>query len=107
MVSRTLWPENQEAIRDEISADCIGLIAAFGRFDPSPALRLLGLKGETYLPGGRLQNYIPEELPDETLLEKVRRQVGRLSALWQERPAEPFDFLRIIEEEKIGLEEFK
>lgn len=106
MVSRTLWPENQQAIRDEISADCIGLIAAFGGYDASLALRLLGIDGAAYLPGGRLQNYIETGLPDAALLEKVRHQVGRLALRWLEEPTEPFAFLRIIEEEKIGMEDF-
>ncbi len=106
MVSRSLWPENKQAIRDEITADCIGILAALGAYDPVLAGRLLGLQGEEYLPGGRLQNYIEGGLPDQALLDRVWRQIRRLAELWKTRSAEPFAFLRIIEEERIGWEDF-
>lgn len=58
VVSRRLYPENQETIRDEVVADCIGLTAAFGAYDVHLAELFLGITEEGYRPGGRLENYI-------------------------------------------------
>lgn len=104
LVCRKLWLENKHAIRDEIVADCIGLLAAFGRYDPTWALRILGVREGVYLPGGRLQNYLTQEMPDDKLLGAVERQVALLAQQWQETPEEPFVFLRIVEEKKLGME---
>ena len=104
MVSRTLWPENKQAIRDEILADCTGLIAACGGYDPALAARLLGVTAGGYLPGGRLQNYVEGGLPDPELLDKVRRQIALTAETWEKTPGEPFDFLAVMEKNRIGGE---
>lgn len=106
LVSRSLWPENKQAIRDEITADCIGLLFAFGDYDPVLAARLLGIRDSDYLPGGRLQNYLEGRLPDGQLLETVSGQIGKLRQMWIDEPGEPFVFLKKIEENRIGLEDF-
>ncbi len=61
-VCQRKWPEDKDALRDEIYADCIGLLAAFGTYDRLLALRFLGLEGETFRPGGRLQHYAGDDL---------------------------------------------
>lgn len=103
-ICRRLWKEHQHAIRDEIVADCIGLLSAFGAYDPDLAARLLGLEPEGYREGGRLQNYVQGSLPSPELLEKVRQQISLLSALQPERFTDPFAFLAEIENNNIGLE---
>lgn len=60
--SRRLYPENREAIRDELVADMIGLIAAFGYYDVSAAELFMGIEGETYRNGGRLQIYCSDDV---------------------------------------------
>lgn len=64
-ICRSLYPADVDALRDEVLADLIGLVAAFGDYDPALARRFLGVEGERFLPGGRLANYVREgELED-------------------------------------------
>lgn len=80
-VMRKTYPDDISFIRDELIADCIGLICAFKEFDIRLLKLFLGIEGEKYREGGRLQNYeggdkenIPEILKmiDE-LKNKVRK----------------------------------
>lgn len=59
--SGRVYPQNKEAIRDEIIADMMGITAAFGEYDPEKAKLFLGIEGNSYRDGGRLQNYCGEE----------------------------------------------
>ena len=59
-VSRTLYPENREAVRDEVLADMNGILAALGHFDADLAGRFLGVRNGKYT-GGRLENYVDKE----------------------------------------------
>ena len=56
-VMRKLYPEDISFIRDELIADCVGLIAAFNKFDIRLLKLFLGIETNTYREGGRLQNY--------------------------------------------------
>ncbi len=56
-VCRTLYPENIVPIRDEVIADMIGLVAAFGSYDPMLARRFLGIESGQFRDGGRLSHY--------------------------------------------------
>ncbi|MGI6090282.1 MAG: DUF7005 family protein [Saccharofermentanales bacterium] len=56
-VSRRLFPDNKETLRDEVLADCVGIVAAFGKYDIFLAQRVLGIYGDEYRTGGRLANY--------------------------------------------------
>ena len=47
-------------LRDEVYADCIGLIAAFGEYNPLWARTFLGIESDTYRKGGRLEHYDPD-----------------------------------------------
>jgi len=63
-VCRGLYPENIDALRDEVIADSIGLVAAFGQYDPALARLFLGVEGGVFREGGRLSHYAEEaELP--------------------------------------------
>ncbi len=63
-VCRTLYPEKIDVILDEVLADLIGLVAAFGSYDTTLARRFLGLENGAFREGGRLSHYAgAEELP--------------------------------------------
>jgi len=64
-VCRALYPEDIDALRDEVIADSIGLLAAFGAYDAALARRFLGVQGGVFREGGRLSHYVKEagELP--------------------------------------------
>ena len=64
-ICRGLRPQDVDAIRDEIIADMIGLVAAFGRYDAALARRFLGIDGGNCRPGGRLAHYVTPEALDE------------------------------------------
>lgn len=70
---------------DELLADCAGLLAATGRYDPRLALTFLGLERHPhYRPGGRLESYLGSpRLSDAAfavLRELVHRAVRHLAA---------------------------
>ena len=62
VICRKTYPQNIDALRDELAADTVGLAAAFGRFDRRLEELFLGIKDGKYT-GGRLGNYTdrPEE----------------------------------------------
>ena len=101
--SRHLYLENKDAVRDEILADLIGIVSAFGFYDDAAARRFLGLEGEEYREGGRLQNYCSaEELPAvivraRTLISVFKDYTGK------NRTEDVFALLGNIEKNKIGL----
>lgn len=74
-VCRKLYPEKKEALRDEIYADCIGLIAAFGEYRPDLARLFLGIEKETYRPGGRLEHYAGDHLAEAQ--KRAGEMIGR------------------------------
>ncbi|MDO5444394.1 MAG: hypothetical protein Q4F31_02100 [Eubacteriales bacterium] len=100
--SRTLYPENLEAIRDEIIADMIGIIAAFGSYDTLAARRFLGIEGDSYRAGGRLQNY-SEGKDIDSEMSRANRIIDELSSAVAEVSSENvFDLLDYVEKNKIG-----
>ncbi len=100
-VSRTLFPENKNPVRDEVLADMNGIIAALGHYDAALAGKFLGLRDGKYTPDGRLENYVsPQEL-DEAI-EKVSAMLDVLQRRCS-RPSKPFELLMQIEKEKLFL----
>ena len=72
-VCRALYPADIDALRDEVIADSIGLVAAFGAYDTALARLFLGVEGGVFREGGRLSHYAgADELP---------AAVARVSAL--------------------------
>ena len=61
-VCQTLYPDNIIPIRDEVIADMIGMIKAFGEYDTHLAEVFLGVEGETFREGGRLSHYAKEDI---------------------------------------------
>lgn len=68
---RSLHPENVNTIRDEVFADAIGLIAAFGHYDANIAKMFLGVDELTISENARIRYYIKNS--DEG---SVRKEVG-------------------------------
>lgn len=93
-VCRALFPDDIDAIRDEIFADMIGLAAAFGCCDPYKAELFLGVEGESYRTGGRLENYLANGQRPEEPVDQIKGMIRFLGALGREiRREEIFPFL--------------
>ena len=80
-IMRKTYPDDISFIRDELIADCIGLICAFNYFDTRLLKLFLGIEDETYREGGRLQNYeggdkknIPEVLK---MIDELKNKVSK------------------------------
>lgn len=102
--SRRRYPENKEAIRDEIVADMIGIIAAFGRYDTSAARIFLGIEGDSYREGGRLQNYV-EDGDGAAMMARAEWIIDALAAsVCQKDDRGVFGILDFVEENKIGIQ---
>ena len=70
-VSQRLYPENKDAVRDEILADMNGVIAALGHFDAELEGKLLGIRNGEYI-HGRLENYVEKDkLADAVLRTRI------------------------------------
>ena len=63
-VCRSLFPDRVDAVRDEVLADLIGLVAAFGSYDAALARRFLGVVDGVYCGEGRLSHYAGENLAE-------------------------------------------
>lgn len=102
-VSRKLFPQNKEPLRDEIVADSIGILAAFGCYDELLAKKVLGIEKETYRAGGRLENYVEnEQLQKEAL--RAKRIIEELNQFYTgQGKMTPFELLLAAEEEKAGV----
>ena len=93
VVCRRLYPDNIDPLRDELIADAVGLIAAFGHFDPELEKLFLGIRGTQYT-GGRLGNYTeePERMVPRicTGINRIRELAGRQSR------QDPFDLIPVL-----------
>lgn len=67
-IYRAVYPEDKDAIRDEVLADYIGIRQAFGHYVPAVARLSLGVE-EIPGPAARIRHYVPEE----KLAQAVRR----------------------------------
>ena len=79
-VCRKKAPGKKDALRDEIYADCIGLLAAFGEYDTHLAEVFLGIESETFREGGRLSHYAEGDIKTcaETARQLIREAAGRV-----------------------------
>ena len=95
VICRRLYPGDIAPIRDELVADAVGLIAAYGQFDLLLEQRFLGVQGGRYV-GGRLGNYTdnPDTLASQAsfALERIKAKTDTLS--WEE----PFDLIPVLME---------
>lgn len=74
-VDRKLRPDDIDALRDEINADHDGILAAFGYYDKNLARLFLGIEGETYRQGGRLENYLKEGEELKQFIDRAERLI--------------------------------
>lgn len=87
VICRRLCPGDVAPIRDELVADAVGLIAAYGRFDPETEKLFLGIRDGRYT-GGRLGNYT--DTP-EALTGAVCAALERIRAIMEKQAGtEPF-----------------
>ena len=89
-VCRKLAPEKKDILRDEIYADCIGLLAAFGTYDTHMAEVFLGIESGAFREGGRLAHYTEGDPTGsmETVRQWIREAAGRIDeAGWNREPA--------------------
>ena len=90
-VCRRLAPEKKDALRDEIYADCIGLLASFGEYDAHLAEVFLGIESEAFRQGGRLSHYAEGDIraAAETAHRWIREASARVAESgWDRRSAE-------------------
>lgn len=103
VISRRIFPENRQKLRDELVADCIGLVAAMGDYDVKLARKFLGIEKEYYRNGGRLQNYMNENEDIHEAAEKAGCIIEELYGCCRHQKTTPFKLLIYIEENKIGF----
>ena len=105
-ICRKLYPDHKEAIRDEIIADAIGLVAAFGDYAPQLAKLFLGLEKDEYREGGRLQNYYGDEEP-AAVQSRARQLIDAVAAFLPEKCGTDeesiFRLVCEIEEKQVGM----
>ncbi len=99
-ICRKLFPEKKDAVWDELVADAVGILAAFGKYDADMGKLFLGIEGETYT-GGRLENYVDV---DAGMARKISGVLGSFSAIAAEHPETgPYELAVMLEEKKEGL----
>lgn len=99
-VSRKLFPDNKEAVRDEVLADMNGIIGALGHYNESLEEKMLGFRDGKYV-YGRLENYVDKEALSDTA-DKV---LSMLAYLKENCTGDqiPFEYLIELEKERIFL----
>ena len=96
-ICRKKYPAQIDAVWDEVVADAVGIIAAFGRYDLVLEEIFLGIDENGYV-GGRLENYVrTDELNQaaknvHNLLLKIARLAEGYAGL------QPYDFAVMLEE---------
>ncbi len=99
VICRRLFPQQKEAVWDEVVADAIGIRKALGYYDAELAGVFLGVSKEGYT-GGRLENYLPKEKMDSLpyLAAKVYDLLKRIEKESQEKQeTDSWDFLLYLQ----------
>ena len=95
-ICRALYPDDVDAVRDEVIADLNGLVAAFDDYDVYLAETFLGIEGETFREGGRLSYYTDAEHLNETV-SLARRMIHEYAeAISAESKSDPFRLIPIL-----------
>lgn len=91
-----LHPGARDAVRDELVADAVGIIAAFGAYDRKLAERFLGIRDGRYT-GGRLENYTKE--PEAMLpeIDGMLLNIGKKAA--EHADLAPLELAILLDEE--------
>jgi len=99
-ISRRLYPDHKDAIRDEVIADCIGIIGALGYYDKELHKKVLGIIKDEYVSGSRLENYVEKEELDRAI-SYAKELIDKLEPICTNKQIKPFDLLLQIEMEYI------
>lgn len=76
VICRRRYPGKIDVLQDEIIADCIGLLAALGRYDVPLAGKFLGVTPEGYT-GGRLAHYVRGHQGSPASLQQLGAEIYR------------------------------
>lgn len=100
-ICRKLYLDHKDAIRDEVIADSIGVIYALKKYDALLIRKFLGIEGQTYRWGARLENYCDKEKINEAM-EYCNKLIDKLEIFYnQNKDKKPFELLLQIENENI------
>lgn len=80
VVCRHLYSELINPIRDEIVADCFGIQKAIGYYDTVLAEKCLGVQGDIYHAGGRLENYVKDKKEISIFHEEAKQMIRELES---------------------------
>ena len=95
VICRRIYPDRIEAVWDELVADAIGIVAAFGRYDAEMEARFLGIVDGEYR-GGRLETYTDDA---EKLSRRVNSTLNRFTEIIREHPcSDPFELIPVLQE---------
>ena len=99
-ICRNLYPDKKDAVWDELVADAVGIVAAFGKYDADMGKLFLGIEGDTYT-GGRLENYTDV---DAKLTVKILGVLEQFSKIISEnQQAGPYEIAVMLEEQKEAI----
>ena len=82
-VCRSLFPDNIVPIRDEVLADLVGLVEAFGEYDIQLAKKFLGIEDGVFREGGRLSHYVHDDIA--AAVSEAEQTITRFAALIHNR----------------------
>ncbi|MEG0963153.1 MAG: hypothetical protein RSD28_03375 [Lachnospiraceae bacterium] len=91
-ICRTKYPQTKDAVRDEVIADCIGLLGAIGKYDEILALEFLGIDIHGNDTGGRLSFYVSSEAIEKEAM-RALHLVEKLKDITGQNVCEPFEQL--------------
>lgn len=99
-ICRRKYPEQVNAVWDELAADAVGIYAALKRYDAVLAGKLLGIENGRYA-GGRLENYTEDP---EVLCEKVSSALTGIETIIKENKGmKAFAMIDVLEEQQSSL----
>lgn len=101
VICRRKYYDKKSAVFDEIIADAIGLISAFGCYDADKAALFLGVGCEGYM-GGRLENYLNDDEKKDicSVSKRVYSMITALAEIITSSHGDVYDLLVYIMEEK-------
>ena len=103
-ICRRIFPEKIDAVWDEIVADAVSIVAAFGRFDPAMEEVFFGINESGYI-GGRLENYVEDKDALDALAARIHSVIARVAGLYETgrkagQITDPFDLAIMLEEKQ-------
>ena len=90
IIMRKKYPDNINAIRDEIIADAIGIYSAFSYLDIKMLKLFLGLENDVYREGGRLQNYEGGQIEN---IPEILKMIDKLDNKFKVFIGKPIDYI--------------